>query len=316
MTRHGDIRQHRAVRTMALLIMLLTGMAPALALAYEREVALGEEAAEKMEAKKEGFKFWDRFRLELGVGWGQDYNQTAIVAGYYQLTPSYANYLSRLGLEYSKSEISLSVSAAFALHPRFGVYVGAPFAMVQKQKDNPTDPFSVFEEEKYDFGVGDIYGGVYGQLLTEGTWWPSITLSVDANSDLAKFSSLGDGVWDFTPGLRLQKTIYKPVYLFGLGDYTYKLKKSGVKPGDVIGYGGGLGWDFGQGTTFEVGLKGYTIDESKIDGVLALESTHDLVLTVGIRSFKGLSFIFNMGNLDKKIDWKSNYTGFMISYAF
>jgi hypothetical protein len=276
--------------------------------AYEKEIVLGEAYETKQE--KESLK--DRFRLEVSLGYGYSYAQ--FLTGLYGPSDDLLDYLDRLNMDYSENYTTLRVTATYAISQRLGVYLAIPSGVV-KINEGKTMGERLFND-KYRFGVGDIYGGMYFIVLQGSKSSPTLVVNVDANSDIAKYYSLGDGVWDFTYGLQIRQLLSDSFYIYGVGDYTQRLKKHNVDPGDIIGYGGGIGFLAGQGA-LEMGVKAANIRETKIDGVQLFDKDEDLAFVLSLKSlYKGAGISFTMGNLDEGISIKKNTFGLELSYAF
>jgi hypothetical protein len=278
-------------------------------LSYEREIILSEE----YQTKKEKEVLKDRFRLDLGIGYGFSYSSTAIITGLYELDPVYEAYLDRLGIEFSKNFITMRLTAAYAISPRFGIYANVPFGIVEPMKEKE-GLARLSEEQDYEFGIGDISGGIYYHLVPETERIPNVIVSFDLNSNIAEYTSLGNGVWDLTGGLQLRKFLSKSFFLFGLGDYTYTMEEKDVNPGDVIGYGGGIGFlSWGDSIT-EIGLKAYSIGEGEVGGVKWLDKNEDLVFNLTFKSLlKGGSSTFFIAGLAEGLDFERNTFGFEFS---
>jgi len=117
-------------------------------------------------------------------------------------------------------------------------------------------------------------------------------------------------------GVQARKLLSSYFYLFALGDYTHKLEKNNVQPGDVIGYGGGLGFIFcGGNNVIEASLKGAEIGESKINDQPFLDKNRDLIFNLSLKSLiKHASFSITIGNLNHGLDIKGINSGFEVSF--
>jgi len=110
--------------------------------------------------------------------------------------------------------------------------------------------------------VGDVSLGVRWQPFKSGGEWPTTILSgnITTNSGQSPYSinvddelSTGSGLWSFSAGASLSKTI-DPVVAFGSLSYSHSLEARGlnqhhdtlvlnkVKPGDSIGFSMGIGY--------------------------------------------------------------------------
>jgi len=279
---------------------------PDLGHSYEREVILGD--VYQTEKEKESLK--DRFRLDVSVGYGYSYAQ--ILTGIYGPDPKLATYLDRLDMDYSENLAALRLTATYAMTSKMGIYFSVPFGAVKYKKEEGIR--RIFEEDKLGFGLGDIYGGIYYNILSGSKTTPNIVINVDANSDIAKYYSLGDGLWDITPGIQIRQLLSDSFYILGLADYTFRLKKKEIEPGDIFGYGGGIGFILGS-SALELGLKAATIDETKIDNTTLFDKDKDLAFFMAIKSlYKGMGFYLTIGNLDEGIDLERNSFGFEFSF--
>ena len=281
---------------------------PDLGYSYEREVILGD--VYQTEKEKESLK--DRFRLDLSVGYG--YSNAQILTGIYGPDPRLATYLDRLDMDYSENLAALRLTATYTITQQMGIYLSIPFGAVKYKKEEGIS--RIFEEDKLGVGLGDIYGGVYYNILSGTKTTPNIVTYVDVNSDIAKYYSLGDGLWDITPGIQIRQLLSDSFYIFGLADYTFRLKKKDIDSGDIFGYGGGIGFILGRmDSVLEFGLKAATIDETKINNTILFDKDEDLTFFMGIKSlYKGSSFYLTISNLDEGIDFERNSFGFEFSF--
>ncbi len=250
--------------------------------AFEREVVLGKEYQTKREAQV----LEDRFRLDLGWTYGiTTSTESSIITGWYDLDPAFAFYLDRLGLEFSRNFLSMRTTATYLISPRLGISATVPFGLVEPKRERE-GIFPNYDEE-YEFDVGDISGGINYCLLPETERIPNVVVGFDLSSDTSKFTSLGNGVWDVTGGLRVQKLLSKSFFAFGLSDYTYTMEKNDIDPGDVVGYGGGIGFVLAEDNILEIGLKQYEIGEAEFRDVPLLPENDSLLLTISWRTNAG-----------------------------
>jgi len=296
-------------------------------LASEWEIVLSEEYQTKSESRL----LEDRFRLDLSVSYGFSPGQELVLQGFYTLGANYTTYLKRLGLEFSAGYVGIRITASYVIRPKMGIYVAIPFGLVEVESEsNKTKGNSLSEtvlikqrnhilkrrnirrdmwkETKAEFGIGDIYGGFYYRILDESKRQPSLTCYFDINSPLADYTSLGDGLWGFTWGMDLRKFVVRRLYFYGVFDYTYRLNKNNLNPGDIIGYGGGMGFLVKRTFGLEIGLKRFNIGEAKLGDYVLVEDTDDLVLRL-TGNFKRWSFSFIVAGLDEGWHWENNYFG-------
>lgn len=299
-----------AVLSFALLLSLSLSC---IAHAYEKEIVLGE--VYQTEKEKETLK--DRFRLDLSLSYGYSYAQ--ILTGLYGLDRKFATYLNRLDMDYLNDLYAVRLTATYAISNKIGMYLAVPFGAGSLKKaeealDGDDTLARFFEEDKIGVGIGDIYGGIYFNLLSGTRNRPDIVVYGDVNSDVAKHYPLGDGFWDITAGMQIRQLISDSFYIFGMGDYTHRLKKKNVEPGGIVGYGGGIGF-LSSSSAFEIGLKAAKIDETKIDNKVFFEKDEDLALSIALKSlYKGMGMSFNISNLDEGFNLKKNTFGFEINF--
>ena len=172
---------------------------------YEREIILSDEY--QTEKEKERFKgitepqeeklgFKERFKLDISGGYGFSY--ATVVSGLYSLSDEYKTYLDRLDMKFAEHTVSLRLTATYILSPQIGIYLGTPAGVVlERDKGRGRS-----DDTNFSGGVGDVYGGIFYNVLSETKYRPNITIDFDVNSNTAKFSSMGDGLWDFTLGIR------------------------------------------------------------------------------------------------------------------
>ncbi len=277
--------------------------------AYEKEVFWDAP----YQINKEIEKFADRFKLDFTFGYGY-YYYPALITGFYKDDPKLDLYLDKLGLKFSENTGTFRLAATVAITKELGIYLVVPTGIVKFNEKTGTEQLP--EEDKFKFEVGDIFGGVYLHILPETKYSPNLVINIDVNSDTAKYSSLGDGVWDFTGGIQARKLLSSYFYLFALGDYTYKMEKHDVQPGNVIGYGGGFGFILGGGNNIiEASLKGAEIAESKISDKPFLDKNRDLIFNLSLKSLiKRASFAITIGNLNHGLDIKGINSGFEVSF--
>ncbi len=277
------------------------------AIAYEREIILED----KYQAKGEKESLQDKFKFDFSLGYGFSYAQ--VVTGIYEVTPAFRTYLRRLDLDYAETISSYRFTTTFLATPTLGIYIAVPFGLVEIEE---LKEGQLIPDWEYEVGVGDVYGGIFYTILQETQDRPSLTISVDANSDIAEHYSLGNGVWDYTTGFQSRKFVADSIFLSVLGDYTFKESKNGVEPGDTIGYGGGIGF-VTRSFMFEVGLKAYEIEETKLDGATFFQKDEDLVLTARLKHMgSGSSFNLSVSNINEDFDWERNVFGFDITIPF
>lgn len=253
----------------------------------------------------------ERFTVDLGIGYGYSYSDSVSFAYLTQLMPEAEIYLERLGLTLSQNGVTLRLSTFFAVTPAFGFYVMVPYGMVEtKAETNLPGLINI------KFGVGDIRVGSYLSLLSETERRPKVTLGLDYDTDTAIYSSLGDGTRSFTITADVRKFISPSVYLVGTVDHTFRMEKNEVEPGDIRGYGGGIGFLTGSGQSkFVALLKKVTVDEAKLNGFVLLDGSSDLSLTLTwLDIVRGIHSSFYATRLNEGLDFKKNSFGFNFNF--
>ncbi|MBU4185999.1 MAG: hypothetical protein KKI12_09935 [Proteobacteria bacterium] len=296
------IEKISALVVVSFVFMLLK---PNVGIPYEREIVLEEKYLS--ESEKESLK--DNFEIDLALGYGFSYTQAVI--GAYGLDPKGKSYYNELDLEYSENLAALRLTATFVINPKTGVYFGIPFGIIEAEGKD------VWDDDDIRFSIGDLFAGVYHHLLPETESWPNVTANLALSTDLAQYSSLGNGVWDVTLGISARKFLSERFYLSGVCDYTYTKRKHNVDPGDKIGYGGGIGYFTKKGTMIEARLKGCYIGAAEIpwSRETVLEKEQDLIFTLGVKSWlpKRACWSLTWGGLDEGVEFKRNYFGFECS---
>jgi len=286
------------------LSMSLLFLIPCVAFAYEKEVVLGEgyqtlKEKERYKFKTEEVTFKDRFKLDLNFGIGGYYGGSSNLQ-IYGIDPEIERYVQRLGMTYSENAGVIRLTASYFLTPKLVIYVGVPFGLVLVDKGQE-GLAQLFDEDELRFGVGDVSGGITYTLLSGTETRPNIAIAVDIDSTTSKYYSLGDGLWDYTIGTQVNQLLSKSFYIFGMGSYTFRSEKNGIDPGNIVGYGGGIGFLAGQGR-IEAGLKTFKYAETKIDNSTLFEKSDNLVFNLnfvtpfGSGKIGGMNLI--VGNLE------------------
>ena len=301
-------------------IFIFTLLKQNIGFSYEREIILSDEyQTEKEKERYEGLvkpedekiNFKDRFHLDISGGHGFSYANSASITGLYSLSDEFETYLDRLDMEFSSNLAQLRLTATYLFNPKMGIYLGLPVGMVRERDEGRgrSDGSS-----NISGGVGDVYGGIFYNVLSETKYMPNVIINFDANANTAKFVSLGDGLWDFTLGIQPRKFVAKSLYLFGVADYTFRLEEKNIDPEGIIGYGGGVGIIWG-GNIIEPGLKAYHIGEVEVDSETLFYDNEDLIFNVAWKSlfYRG-NLNFTVGNLDEGLDISTTTIGFEYSF--
>lgn len=302
---------------LVLVLFVFVVLKSSVGLAYEKEIILSEAYQTKkekelyqFEEEKVSFLAKKRFHLDIGFStgiYGSAFNSDTWIYG---PPPELKTYLKQLDMEYSENLFTLSVSGTYVISPKMGIYLGIPFGVVLTKGEPAGGGLKrLFVEENIEFGIGDVYGGVYYQILSEPKYWLSVIGSLGIDSNTAEFLSLGDGLWDFTPFVRVSKFITRSFYLFGVGGYTYRLEENNIDPGGIVSYGGGMGFLFGD-RLMEAGLTGRSIGKTKFGSETLFKSNEDLIFNISSRSLvKGIDMDITIGNLNEGLDAKINTVG-------
>lgn len=284
----------------ALAVFALVLLLSSIGLAYERDIILGEEyhtEKERYKIRKEPVSFKDRFSLDLNFGIGGYYGGCSNLQ-IFGRDPKINTYVKNLGMDYSENADVVRLTATYFVTPKLTVYIGVPFGVVTLAQ--------LFKEDELKAGVGDIYGGLAFTLLSGTEAIPNIAVFLNVDADTSKYYSLGDGLWDYTIGTQVNQLLFKSFYIFGMRDYTYRLEKKNIEPGNIAGYGGGVGFLSGQ-IRIEAGLRAYKYDETKFNNTTLFEKSDDLAFNLkSITSF-GIGKISSMnlivGNLDEGFEF-------------
>jgi len=310
-----NARAHTDFSSSILFLFLIVLLGHNAAFASERDIILEESYQTEGEKQRyrtgeEQISFSDRFHLNFGIGYGYSYAQT--LTGIYGPDPALETYLEQLGMEFSENLGTFRITASYMINPRTFAYFGVPFGLVELHTEEGSTLFS--EDYDYEFGVGDLYGGLGYLLLPETESIPSTIINLDINSDTTEYYSLGDGLWDITGGAKVSKSLAKSFYVFGVGNYTERLEKNDIEPGNIVGYGGGIGFLL-TSSRIEIGIKEAQIDETEFNNAILFPDGEDLALNFSIYSLfeGGGSFHFNWGNLDEGMDFERNTFGFEFS---
>lgn len=285
------------------LFTLLTLSLTCVVYAYEKEIVLGEVYQTEKEKERYKVSFRDRFALDLNFGIGGYYGGASNLQ-ILGIDPDVNTYVKNLGMDYSETVGAIRLTATFFITPQFAVYIGAPFGVVTVDKEQE-GLAQFFEEDDLKVGVGDIYGGLALTLLSGTEAKPNIAIFFNADADTSKFYSLGDGLWDFTVGGQINQLLSRSFYVFGTGDYTYRLKKKDIDPGNIVGYGGGFGFLLSGKSRIEAGLRAHRYYETKFDSRTLFKEADDLAFNLKFASKLG-SMNFIIGNLNEGFEFGKN----------
>jgi len=315
MAEKESIQAHISFTSFILVLFLSLFLGQDVVIALEREIILEDtyqtqQEKERYQREEEEISFADRFRLDFSIGYGYSYAQ--ILTGIYGPGPALQTYLNQLDMEFSENLLTSRLTASYMVNPRTFAYFGVPFGVVELQTEAGST--QLLPEQEYEFGVGDLFGGVGYLLLPETESVPSTIINLDINSDTTEHYSLGDGLWDVTGGARISKSLSKSFYTFGVASYTDRLEKNDIEPGNIVGYGGGIGF-LSEDMRVEIGLKAAQIDETEFNNATLFNDDEDLAFNFSVYSLfeGGFNFHFTMGNLDEGMDFERNTFGFELS---
>jgi len=187
----------------------------------------------------------ERYWITLGLGYGFSF-PTDGVESFAIVKPQegseFAAFLDRTNMEYSQNVVTARVGAGFNLTERLSFFLYVPYGVVE-QPASSTLPGLV----DYDYGVGDLSGGLTYALLSESESRPDLDVTLIGDTDHSKFTSLGDGFRGMGAHIRAQKFITDTVYGFASTGYTHRFETNAVEPGAIVKAGGGLGTLVGSG---------------------------------------------------------------------
>lgn len=282
---------------------------PEFCLASREEAALSEKY--QVETEKETLK--DKLSWEFAAFYGLFY------PGFSRFpAPPPKEFLDTLDMSYSYNSPSFLLGVKYLLTSRLEFYAGVPFAAGIEIKDKKTGARSSKSTYKWAGGVGDIYGGASYALVTESKYRPLIITTLDVNSALSKYTSIGDGFWGITPTLSLRKFIAGPLYIKGSSGYTYRLVRKGIDPGEIIHYGGGLGFLFGN-KNLELNLDRAHYAKTKIGDRTLIDSTDDLIVNIAFTTMLGKqtsTIGVYWGGLEEGFNVNRNSAGIYVDFTF
>lgn len=293
---------------------LILFLNPHISLASEQNIPTIEKYQ-----KQETNKTNRRFNLDIGLGWGFSYGNSLLVAGLFEPDPNTELYLELIDLQQSENVLVVRLSAGYAFTQDFGIYINVPSGLIQKPPDPEENRLpGLIEADDYKYGLGDIAIGAYYRIISETTALPNIILNFDVDSNTAKFSSLGNGLWDITYAGQARKTFFDVFQVLIVGDYSNRLEKEigkeMIEPGDIIGYGGGFGLLFFKKVSLETILKEINISETKLNGTTLLQSTRDRLLLIKLSTISSrVGLDISVAGLKDGFDVKRNTFGIALS---
>ncbi len=300
------------VFTVLSLVMCL--VFPSFSFSYEKEELPTGKYATDLEKK---LREQHNFSLQLSIGTGVSFSDQTIGGFFIGLDKTGERFFNTLGLEFSENILTAELTGIYTLGTDLGFYVAIPGGWVETQPEDVMLPGIV----EYNAGIGDVRAGGFYKILSETDYAPAVTILFEGNARTAKFSSLGDGVWDATGGLKARKFVLAPensysilpTYLFFSADYTSRFDRKDIEMGDVVGYGGGIGVLPSSGqVVMEIGVKNFHAMKTQFkDGTEVFDSSNSLRLTIDTRlPTKGFSFYLYMDNVNKGFDRDLNFFGF------
>ena len=157
-----------------------------------------------------------------------------------------AIFLGNLNVERTEADVfSWNPEVYYAFNRHFELDVNVPYLFERSTFREIGVDFTTAKQSDVTvnkWGLGDVSGGFYWQVLDQNDSWPSVIWNAQvsaptgqspygiklitdpANSNLKFPSNLptGKGVWGFSSGFTLLRQI-DPVVLFGSGNYYYEL---------------------------------------------------------------------------------------------
>jgi len=256
-------------------LALLFGLGLPGAWAYERIITLEETQHEEVDS------VWDRFGGSVGFGYGLSLDIEYDLPQY-TYGPTLQEYLDRLGLEFESDPWFLRLSARFRLTSQLTIWTTIPYAVTFA--DNAKGPAD--DAVRLNSGLGDISAGLYYGAVRESKSYPGITFYCSTDSDTAKYYSFGDGLWAYTGGLVMRKSLSSSFYAVGSGSYTVSQAKNGVSHSDscVYGIGLGIGSPIDKLGWQEIKLFSSSPGEVRMDDDILLEYGETLSLSISTSS--------------------------------
>lgn len=281
--------------------------------ASREDVILGKDY--QLESERETLK--DKFSWEINCVYGLSSisRLSGLGAKRFEQRPS-KEYLDTLDMVYSYNDFLFTLGANYLMSSRLEFSAGLPVSVISAEVKN--DSRNRTGGSGLKIGAGDLYAGISYALLTESNYKPLAIVSVDINSDLSKYTSMGDGFWGVTPGLYLRKFVFSGMYVSGLAGHTYRLKRRGVEPGNIIRYGAGLGFLSGN-KKLELNLEKTHTDRTKIAGKAVMAAEDDLSAAIAytaIFASRTTTIGLSLGGLEKGFNWGQNYAGLFIGFTF
>lgn len=288
-------------------------LAPNFCFAAREDPLLNEDY--QLESEKKASKSRLAWEIDFAYGLSSVSRLLGLGTERFPQNPS-EEYLDTLGMVNSSNDFLLTLGASYLPTPKLGFSVGVPLSVVIAETKNAGRRHRKHSELK--FAVGDIYGSISYALLPESKNRPLVITTFEINSALSKYTSMGDGFLDFTPGMYLRKFISGPVYALGLAGYSYRLKRRGAEPENNIRYGGGFGLLSGD-KKLELTLERAQVGKTKIGGRVIMDSGEDLTLGVVFSTIfnKQVSTIgLFLGGLEEGLNWGKNSAGMFVGLTF
>jgi hypothetical protein len=285
---------------------------PDRAAAKPGDPAPGEPATIARDHEEPSGRWWvvnpKRFSFRLGVAYGLSYLDEMAATGLARPGPEAARYLDLVGQKVSNTAVEISVTTAYQLSGTSFIFAQLPMGVVEKRLNGQARvPLS-----QYAAALGEVGAGYSRELVGESSRRPKIELTVSVAPGLARYTSLGDGLWDAAAGLRLRKYLARTLYGLAEADYTYRFEKAGVQPGEIVDAGLGAGRLMGSGAwRLEAAVKAYRIAGSTAGKQVLLGQSNDLVVQASlVNAADGNRINLNISQLDKGINIKTNSIGF------
>ena len=210
-------------------------------------------------------------------------------------------FLGNLNVERSEADVfSWNPEIYYAFNRHFELDVNVPYIFARSTFRSVGVDFTTSKQSDVTvnkWGLGDVSGGFYWQVLDQNDSWPSVIWNAQAsaptgqspygiklitdpaNSNLKFPSNLptGKGVWGFSSGFTILRQM-DPVVLFGSGNYYYELTQhvddisslpgtvtpGKAAPGNSLGYSLGLSWALNEKLNTTIQLQDLIVNSTAV----------------------------------------------------
>jgi hypothetical protein len=210
-------------------------------------------------------------------------------------------FLGNLNVERSEADVfTWNPEIYYAFNRHFELDVNVPYIFARSTFRSVGVDFTTSKQSDVTvnkWGLGDVSGGFYWQVLDQNDSWPSVIWNAQAsaptgqspygiklitdpaNSNLKFPSNLptGKGVWGFSSGFTILRQM-DPVVLFGSGNYYYELTQhvddisslpgtvtpGKAAPGNSLGYSLGLSWALNEKLNTTIQLQDLIVNSTAV----------------------------------------------------